>query len=173
MNRISSSLTRASEFLTFVGGSLLFIIVAVTSVNAIGFALDKIARLWGGSVAGIPGYEDIVTLLIAPAAMLFLPYCQLKKGHIFVEFFTSRLSWRTRRAMDRLWTLGMGLLASFLLYWLPFGMLESRSDNAVSRVLGWAEWPFFIPGFFALALWAMISFSQAIGILSSETERNA
>ena len=161
----TSLITRAAEGMAMLGGIILFAIVTVTTVNSAGFALDKIARLWGGSVSGLPGFEDIVTLLVAPAIILFFPYCQLRMGHVAVEFFTARLPQAARRTMDRTWAAGMGLTALFLLYWLPLAMLDNRADGAVSRVLGWTEWPFFIPGFFALALWAAICFAQVAGTL--------
>ena len=38
-----------------LGGALLLIIVAVTAINAAGFSANVIARLWGGTVPGLPG----------------------------------------------------------------------------------------------------------------------
>ena len=45
-------------------------------------------------------------------------------------------------------------------YWMVLGLLETRADGALSRVLGWPEWPFYLPGIASLLLWAAIAGSQ-------------
>jgi TRAP-type C4-dicarboxylate transport system permease small subunit len=39
-------------------------------------------------------------------------------------------------------------------------MVENRDDQAISRVLGWPEWPFYLPGLVSLALWALVAATQ-------------
>jgi len=41
-----------------------------------------------------------------------------------------------------------------------FGMLESKDDGAISSVLGWSEWPFYIPGIMSLILWTLVLIYQ-------------
>ena len=61
------------------------------------------------------------------------------------------------RAIDVISLLGMTLLVLFMLYWMVLGMAETQADRAVSRVLGWPEWPFYLPGLISLALWALVA----------------
>ena len=61
--------------------------------------------------------------------------------------------------------IGMTLLVLFLLYWMVIGMLESRADQAVSRVLEWPEWPFYLPGLVSLLLWALVAGDDAVRTL--------
>ena len=133
----------------------------VTSMNAAGFSLDRIARLYGKSVSGLPGYEDYVTLAISAAALMFLPYCQAKRGHVTVDLFAQLLPIKVRRFLDRMWLIIMALLACFLTYWMVLGMFETRNDNVLSPVLGWQVWPFYLPGIISLILWAAIAVLQA------------
>ncbi|MEM1384739.1 MAG: TRAP transporter small permease [Pseudomonadota bacterium] len=152
---------RVAEAWALAGGVLLLGIMAVTSVNAGAFALDRVARLAGASVAGLPGYEDFVRLAIASAACMFLPLCQRRRGHVAVDLFADLLSPGLQRALDRAWLVATALLALFLCYWMVLGMLETRADNGLSRILGWQEWPFYLPGVLSLLLWAVIAALQA------------
>ena len=142
------------------GGVLLLTIMAVTSLNVTAFGLDRIARLFGSTVSGLPGYEDYVSLAISCAALMFLPYCQLRRGHVAVDLFVNLLKPAVRRVLDRLWLAAICALALFLAYWMALGMLETRADNVLSPVLGWRQWPFYVPGVISLLLWAMVAAAQ-------------
>ncbi len=67
------------------GGVLLLLIVLATAVNAAGFTANFVARFWGGSVPGLPGYEDGVRMLVGVAALAMFPYCQFHGGHAAVD----------------------------------------------------------------------------------------
>lgn len=155
--------TRAVEAWAVMGGLVLLAIVLVTTANVSAFTADKVARLFGGNVAGLPGYEDFVGLAVSVAALSFFPYCQLRRGHVAVDLFVEKLPRRARRALGLLWLVSAVIAALFLAYWIWFGMLESRADEAVSSVLGWAEWRFYFPGFVSLLLWAAVAALQIAG----------
>lgn len=162
MRDISRQLDRVAAFWALLGGALLLAIVAVTAVNAGAFGLDKLARFGGATVRGLPGYEDFVRLAIGAASPMFLPYCQSRRGHLSVDLFTARASDRFKAFMDGLGLALIAAFALFLAYWMVIGMFESRSDGAVSRVLGWAEWPFYIPGILSLILWALVAAAMLV-----------
>lgn len=145
------------------GGIVLITIVVVTTINVGAFTVDKAARIFGATLSGLPGYEDFVRLAISGGALMFFPYCQLKRGHIAVDLFTKFVPGRTQNILDRCWTLLIALLAGFLAYWMILGMLETYTDNALSRVLGWHVWPFYVPGIVSLVLWAAVAVLQAFG----------
>ena len=139
------------------GGIGLLAIVGATAFNIGAFALDMVARSFGGNVAAFPGYEDFVRLMVSAAALMLFPYCQLRRGHVAVDLFVERMPVRLQRLVDAVSLIGMTLLVLFLLYWMTIGMVETRDDHAVSRVLGWPEWPFYLPGLVSLALWALVA----------------
>ena len=60
-----------------MGGALLLGIVLATAINAAGFTGTAVARMWGGNVPGLPGYEDAVQMLVGVAALAMFPYAQL------------------------------------------------------------------------------------------------
>lgn len=161
MQRRISSL---AETWALMAGVILLVIVAVTTTNVGAFALDRVARNWGGTVSGLPGYEDFVRLAISCAAPMFLPYCQLKRGHIVVDLFARLLGPHARRGLDRAWAMGIAAVAAALAVAMGFGLVEVMQDNALSRVLGWPEWPFYVPGLLSLGLWSLVAGLQALGL---------
>src|ERR1700752_5338458 len=95
--------------------------------NAVGRALEGIAKIlaiFGGlltcamgvivvvSVTGrfllrwpVPGDYDIVGILCGCAIFSFLPYCQLKRGNVFVDFFTTNAPPGFKAVLDAAGTL--------------------------------------------------------------------
>ena len=145
------------------GGLFILAIVFVTTANVSLFALDRVARPFGGTVSGLPGYEDVVSLAVSCAALMFFPLCQLRRGHVAVDVFTEKLPKHLQCGLDQLWSAAASLLALFLGYWMLLGMLESRNDGALSPVIGWPLWPFYLPGIVSLLLWCLVAALQAMG----------
>lgn len=150
-------LERITAAWAVVGGVALLLVVAVTTGNAGLFTLDRLAKLLlDRNISGLPGYEDFVLLLIGGVALSFFPYCQLQGQHINVTLFSQRFPVSLNRALDRLWVIAALITAIFLAYWLLQGIWERRGDNSITRVLGWLEWPFMVPGIISLALWMAV-----------------
>jgi hypothetical protein len=68
-------LERIAVGLALLGGLILFAIVLVTVTNVAAFGLDRLARIFGHSVSGLPGYEDFVRLAVSSAVLMLFPYC--------------------------------------------------------------------------------------------------
>ena len=139
------------------GGVLLLLIVAVTAVNIGAFMLDLALRGFGVRVPGLPGYEDFVRLMIGPVFLMLFPYCQLVRGHITADVFTAHLSEGFRRRLDAFWRWLTAGAAAALGLALAAGMMETRVDNVLSPILGWQEWPFYLPAIASLFLWAAVA----------------
>jgi TRAP-type C4-dicarboxylate transport system permease small subunit len=142
------------------GGFVLLLIVAVTTTNVGAFVIDRAVRHFDTTFSALPGYEDFVRLAISAAALMFFPYCQSMRGHVSVDILIPRISLKAQWVLDVFSLILTVVLALFLAYWMSIGLLETKADNAVSRVLGWYEWPFYIPGILSLLLWALIAFMQ-------------
>ena len=151
------TLERVVLWWAILGGIGLLAIVGATTFNIGAFAADMVARRFGASVTAFPGYEDFVRLMVSAAVPMLFPYCQLRRGHVAVDLLVERMPQAVQRAIDVVALVGMTLLVLFLLYWMAIGMVETRADHAVSRVLGWPEWPFYLPGLVSLALWALVA----------------
>ncbi|MEO0823066.1 MAG: TRAP transporter small permease [Pseudomonadota bacterium] len=155
-------IARTALVWALLGGALLGAIVLVTTANIAAFAADRAAGLWGGAVPALPGYEDFVRLAVSAAALMLLPWCQLQRGHVSVELFAARLPRGLARGLDRLWLALTAAVALFLMVWMADGMAETRADGIRTPILGWPEWPFYLPGLASLALWALIAAWQAV-----------
>lgn len=158
-----SLLQRTISVWALLGGVLVIAIVLVTAVNVGAFTLDFTLRPFGIYVPALPGYEDFVRLAVSAAALSFFPYCQMKRGHVAVDLFVQHFPLWLRTMLDHLWLVLTALLAVFLGYWMWVGMLETRSDNTMTAVLGWVEWPWYLPGIVSMGLWALISVAQFFG----------
>jgi TRAP-type C4-dicarboxylate transport system permease small subunit len=154
---VRQALERIVLWWALAGGVGLLLIVGATAFNVGAFALDMLARRYGGEVTAFPGYEDFVRLMISASALMLFPYCQLKRGHVAVDLLVERMPRSVQRVIDAIALIGMTALALFLLYWMSIGMVETRDDQAISRVLGWPEWLFYPPGLISLALWAVVA----------------
>lgn len=143
-----------------LAGILTFLIVLVTTINTAAFGADKIARLFGENVAGLAGYEDFVRLAMSAVALMFFPYCQRQKGHVAVDLFAERFSLRTQIFLERIILLLTVCVALFLAYWMALGMISAYEDFASSPILGWPNWPFYVPGILSLILWAVVALMQ-------------
>jgi TRAP-type C4-dicarboxylate transport system permease small subunit len=154
---LRETLERVVLWWALAGGVGLLLIVGATAFNVGAFAADMVAQKFGGSINAFPGYEDFVRLMVSAAVLMLFPYCQLRRGHVAVDLFVEGLPRPVQRAIDAISLTGMTVLVLFLLYWMVIGMAETRADHAVSRVLGWPEWPFYIPGLISLALWALVA----------------
>ncbi len=95
---------RAFATLSLIGGlSLLGLGLLVT--------VSVLSR-WLG-FGGVAGDFEIVQMLTALGVFAFLPLCQLRRGHIFVDTFTGRLPAGLRGGLDAMWDLlALGLSPS-------------------------------------------------------------
>ncbi len=157
-----SVLTILAMWWALAGGLLLLLIAVVTSVDVGAFLLNWIGRNFGYNVEGLSGYEDFVRLAISCAALMFFPYCQLRHGHISVHLFTSGWPTSLIRTIDRVWLALIVLVVIFLTYWMFIGLLETRDDHTSTSILGWLEWPYYIPGLISLVLWGATAAMQCV-----------
>ena len=148
--------------LALAAGALFALVVVITVINVGGFVLNTIVRPFGYTVSGLPGYEDAVSVFIGMAVFFILPYCQLSRGHVSVDLFTSRMSPHNLQRLTRSTDFVMALAAGFFTIMLVYGLFEYLDDGVRTPVLGWPIWPFVIPGIAALGLWCLAALTLAI-----------
>lgn len=136
------------------GGALLLFIVVLTAVNAVGFTADVIARLWGGNVSGLPGYEDAVQMIVGVAALAMFPYAQLCRAHAAVDVVMQYAPVWANRAV----AVASGFVLCAVLVWMAWmlaqGTLQVRADRVETTVLGWPVWVFMPFAVISCLLWA-------------------
>lgn len=122
------------------------------------------ASLVGRNTTGwtVVGDFELTGAAAGAAIALFMPWCQLRRGHVMVDFFTTRASRVTQHRLDRL---GAALLAAVmaLLAWRStLGGLNAWRSNAGSMILAFPEWVVFAAMVPPLALTAAIALLQAV-----------
>ena len=126
--------------LALLAGLLLLGVAGLTVVSVIG--------RW---LAGRPitGDIELVQLGTAAAIALFLPYCQLHRSHLIVDFFTARSSGPTQRRLDAVGSMISGLVFLLLASRAGVAVADMRDAAETSMVLGvplWIPYAVKVPG---------------------------
>jgi TRAP-type C4-dicarboxylate transport system permease small subunit len=122
------------------------------------------ASLIGRNTTGwtLVGDFELSASAAGAAIALFLPWCQLRRGNIIVDFFTTRASARTQAVLDRLGALLLALVMALLTWRSAIGGWNAWKSQAGSMMLGFPEWVVYCGIVPPLALTAVIAFVQAL-----------
>ena len=144
--KLLSLLARASAILA---GVLLTVITLITCISLIG------RNTIGVTLVG--DYE--LTAVTAGAAIaLFMPWCQLKRENIIVDFFTAKVSEAGIARLDRFGSLLLAVLMLLLAWRTAVGGMSAYASQTTTMMLGFPEWityalmvpPFLLTGVIAL-----------------------
>jgi TRAP-type C4-dicarboxylate transport system permease small subunit len=142
-----------ARFCAVLAGLILTIITLMTCASLIG------RNTIGWTVQG----DFELTGVAAGAAIaLFMPLCQLKRGNIIVDFFTSKASDTANAWLDRFGAFLVALMMLLLAWRTVMGGLNAYATQATSMMMGFPEWivyAFIAP---ALALTAVIALVQVL-----------
>lgn len=145
---VGRALYGLSRQLALIGGCLLVLCGLVTTTSILTHALfDRPIR----------GEFDLVTVGTSWSIYLFLPWCQITRGNIVVDFFFSGASERTRHFLDALGSLLFAAVAGLLVWRMSVGMLEVHESGQSSAVLSIPEAWSFPVALFCLGLLALTS----------------
>ncbi|MGS5086332.1 TRAP transporter small permease [Hydrogenophaga sp. A37] len=147
--KLLSTLAKACALLA---GVLLTLITLVTCGSLIG------RNTVGVSLVG--DYE--LTAVTAGAAVaLFLPWAQLRRGNIIVDFFTSKVPEAINGWLDRFGSLALGLIMFLLAWRTTVGAISSYQSQTTTMMLGFPEWIAYVSMIPPLFLTGLIAFYQA------------
>lgn len=128
-------------------------------VILVGICLLSTASVIGRAVFNTPikGDVELVQIGCALAIASFLPYAQMKKAHVIVDFFTLKAPVVVRKYLDIFASLLLGVVSLVLMWRSYFGAATAFKNNTKTMILGLPEWLAHMtiaPGFFLLALTA-------------------
>ena len=147
-----SAFERVVQSVALLGGVLL-ITLSVTVVISVTLRSDFV----GG--AGVPGDFELVQMATALAAFCFLPWCQLRRGNIFVDTFTLKLPERWPRRIDAGWDMVYALVMALIAWRLAVGARAAFGTGETSMVL---LVPSYLPIGFCAALALLVSVSAMV-----------
>lgn len=138
---------RAVRGIALLGGALL-IALSITVVVSVTLRSDLVGA------AGVPGDFELVQMATALAAFCFLPWCQLRRGNIFVDTFTLRLPLRWQRRIDAVWDIVYALVMALIAWRLSVGARAAFATGENTMVL---QVPSYLPIGLCAALAALVS----------------
>lgn len=157
------------KYWALLGGLLLLTIIFVTAYNVTMFGADKLATaLFDKDVTGFSGYEEYVRMAISCVALMFFPWCHLRDGHVSVDILYHRFPDWMKVGVNVLNQVLIIIMCIFLVTYMWDGMFEVKADGIITTVLGWSEWPFYIPGMISLVLWALVAVVRLQSIITTE-----
>lgn len=136
---------------------------------AAGVLLTVITLMTCVSVAGrnttgwtIVGDFELTAAAAGAAIALFMPWCQLRRGNIIVDFFTARAGAATQARLDRFGALLYALALSLVAWRAAIGGVNAWKANSGTMMLGFPEWVIYSAMVPPLALGAAIGLAQAL-----------
>jgi len=125
------ALYRACVGLAVIGGALCCLMAALVTVSVIGRYLFSMP---------VPGDYDLVGIIAGTAVFAFLPYCQLVRGNVVVDFFTTNVPARGKALLDAFGSLLYLLVGAIFTWRMYFGMLEMRANHEVIAAFNFYRW---------------------------------
>lgn len=113
----------------------------------------------------VQGDFELVQLGTAVCVAAFLPYCQLRRGNIIVDFFTNRASPRARGLMDALGALLLAAVLAVVAWRTGAGALSVKAAGETSMIRGlpvWLSYALMVPSFALGAIVALYTAACAL-----------
>jgi TRAP-type C4-dicarboxylate transport system permease small subunit len=135
-----------------LGGVLMTTITLMTCVSLVG--RNTIGKT-------IVGDFELSGVAAGAAIALFMPWCQVRRGHIIVDFFTARAPAAVNVRLDRFGALLLALCLGLMAWRSAIGGINAWNSGSGTMMLGFPEWIVYAVMVPPLALAALIGLVQA------------
>jgi len=129
-----------------------------------GITLMTCASLIGRNTTGttLVGDFELTGVAAGAAIALFLPWCQIKRGNIIVDFFTAKATKRTQDRLDRFGALLLAAAMALMAWRTTLGGINAYDTSSGTMMLGFPEWVVYVAMVPPLVLTAMIGLAQSV-----------
>jgi TRAP-type C4-dicarboxylate transport system permease small subunit len=159
-------------------------------VSSFGRALDWLARLFallGGAIltgltllslysitmrnlvgSPIMGDWELVQMGCAVAIAACFPMCQMRNGHIVVDFFTTRAGKATQKRLDGIGAVVLAVMMALLAWRTAAGAMDARAYNETSMIMElptWLGYALMVPSFVLASVSALYVASRHFRLL--------
>lgn len=145
-------LEQLAKLCAILAGVLLTVITLMTCVSLVG----RNTTGWT-----IVGDFELSGAAAGAAIALFLPWCQLRRANIIVDFFTSKASDRTNAVLDRLGAALYALALGVMAWRTSIGGWNAWTSQSATMMLGLPEWIVYVFMVPPLVLCTAIALVQA------------
>ncbi len=137
-----------SKWLAVFGGVVLSAMALLTTISVIGRS---------AFLSPVPGDFEIVAIGTGVAVFAFLPWCQMVRGNVVVDFFMSAAPTRARIFADAVGGVVYFVIASLLTWRMIFGGIDMYKYNELSMTINFPRWTTFpvsiaLLGFLAIVI---------------------
>tara|TARA_A100001037_G_scaffold295577_1_gene314868 strand:- start:2555 stop:3106 length:552 start_codon:yes stop_codon:yes gene_type:complete len=127
-------LYRISKWLAIAGGVVLSAMAVLTTISVTGRSVI---------LQPIPGDFEIVAIGTGLAVFAFLPWCQMMRGNVLVDFFMSPAPIRARIFSDIIGGIIYLAIAIVLTWRMVFGGIDMYQYNELSMTINFPRWTTF------------------------------
>ncbi len=130
-----------------------------------GITLMTCVSLIGRNTTGwtINGDFELTGVATGAAIALFMPLCQLKRGHIIVDFFTAKASEATNHFLDRVGALCVSAVFALMAWRTVLGGINAHDTFSGTMMLGFPEWIVYAAMVPPFILCSLIALAQTFG----------
>lgn len=146
-NGIERVLIILASSLAVFGGLVLSGLILMTVISVVGRSIFN---------TPIPGDFELVEIGSAVAIFSFLPYCQLIRANVAVDFFTTRTPPRIKALLDMAGNLLYAGIAALLTWRLALGGIDLKHYGESTMVLQAPIWWGFVPAVISLGLLTLV-----------------
>ncbi len=135
-DKVGRVLYAFSAALAIFGGVIIGAVALMTTISVTGRASFSLP---------IPGDVELIEIGTSTAVFAFLPFCQLIRGNVIVDFFMTWAPQRVKSACDALGTLTYLIVGSILtwrLYHGAFDMYEYAETTGTLAIPRWYSFPY-------------------------------
>ena len=120
-------LNALAKFCAILAGVLMTLITLVTCASLIGRNTIGVTLL---------GDYELTAVTAGAAVALFLPWCQLRRGNIIVDFFTAKVPAPVNAGLDRLAALVLALVMFMLAWRTTVGGINAHASQTTTMMDG-------------------------------------
>lgn len=142
---LGRALEAACRFLALAGGAILAALILMSAASIVGRVIGR----------PIQGDFELMQFGCAVAIAFFLPYCQIRRSNIIVDFFTAQADPRARSMLDAVGALLLGLTMGFVAWRTGAGAVAMKASGESSMIMGvpiWYAYALMTPAFALTAL---------------------
>ena len=111
-------------------------------VGFVALVIMSLVSIIGRKIAAtpVPGDIEIMQMGTAISSAAMLAFCEMERQHLRVDFFTAKLSAKTRHVLDALSHLVLAIVALVIAWRTGLSALSLNEAGETSVILGWPVW---------------------------------